>query len=300
MTQTPKPPTLASSHLPGLRLFARGKVRDVYETGEHLLIVATDRLSAFDVVLPTPIPAKGEVLTQLSAFWFEKTAKLVPNHFVTADFGEIRKRLPDLRLDPAVYKGRTMLARKAVRADCECVVRGYLAGSGWKEYLKTGSVCGHILPKGLREAERLSKPLFTPTTKASEGHDESITRERLADLVGAGTARELERLSLALYERAAEHAERCGLLLADTKFEFGHIGGRLAVIDELLTPDSSRFWEKDAWKPGATPASFDKQFVRDWLETGGWDKRPPAPELPADVVEGTSSRYREALRRLTA
>jgi phosphoribosylaminoimidazole-succinocarboxamide synthase len=297
---TAKAPALACSDLPGLRLFTRGKVRDVYEAGEHLLIVATDRLSAFDVVLPTPIPGKGEILTGLSAFWFGKTADTAPNHFVTADLGEIQKRLPGLSLDPALYKGRTMLVRKAARADCECVVRGHLAGSGWKEYLLTGAVCGHVLPAGLKEACRLPSPIFTPTTKAAEGHDESITREQLGELVGAETARELERLSLALYARAAEHVESRGLILADTKFEFGLIDGRLALIDEMLTPDSSRFWEKGSWKPGATPASFDKQFVRDWLETSGWDKRPPAPELPAQVIAGTSQRYREAFRRLTA
>lgn len=298
MTSTAKP--LVRSEIPGLQLLARGKVRDVYDLGERLLIVATDRLSAFDCVLPTPIPGKGAMLTQLSAFWFRKTARIVPNHLLSADLDEIQRELPrGVKLDPELYAGRVTLARKARRVDAECVVRGFLAGSAYKEYRASGSVCGEPLPEGLAESARLSTPLFTPSTKASVGHDENISRASLAKAVGRETALELERLSLALFRTAAAHAEARGLLLADTKFEFGFVDERLILIDEALTPDSSRFWEKGAWKPGVSPESFDKQFVRDWLERCGWDKRPPAPPLPPEVVEGTASRYREAHRRLT-
>ncbi|MFA6031065.1 MAG: phosphoribosylaminoimidazolesuccinocarboxamide synthase [Elusimicrobiota bacterium] len=298
MTKTSKP--LLRSEIPGLQLLVRGKVRDVYDLGERLLIVATDRLSAFDCVLPTPIPGKGALLTQLSSFWFRKTARIVPNHLLSSDLDEIQRELPrGVKLDAELYAGRVTLARKARRVDAECVVRGFLAGSAYKEYRASGSVCAEPLPAGLVESARLSSPLFTPSTKASVGHDENISRAHLAEAVGRETALELERLSLALFRTAAAHAEARGLLLADTKFEFGFIDKRLHLIDEALTPDSSRFWEKGAWKPGVSPESFDKQFVRDWLERCGWDKRPPAPPLPPEVVEGTASRYREAHRRLT-
>ncbi|MBI4423743.1 MAG: phosphoribosylaminoimidazolesuccinocarboxamide synthase, partial [Elusimicrobia bacterium] len=238
-----EPTTMMETALPGLKLAARGKVRDLYDLGDRLLIAATDRLSAFDVVLPTPIPDKGRVLTQTSAFWFRKTAHLIPNHLLSADFDEIARLVPELKgLDRPAFEGRLMLVKKARRLDAECVVRGYLAGSGWKEYRKTGAVCGRRLPAGLPEAARLPEPIFTPSTKAEKGHDENIDRERLAALVGRDAAAEVERASLALYRFAAEHAQARGLILADTKFEFGLEGGRLILIDEALTPDSSRFW----------------------------------------------------------
>lgn len=292
--------TLVASDIPGLKLAARGKVRDLYDLGDALLIVATDRLSAFDFILPTPIPGKGETLTQMSAFWFRRTASVCPNHFLSADLAEIRRKLPrSARLDPAAFGGRTMLVKKAKRLNVECVARGFLAGSGWKDYLKTGAVCGHRLPPGLSEARKLPKPIFTPATKAATGHDRNISREELVRSVGAETARELERLSLALYGAAASYLETRGLLLADTKFEFGLLDDRLIVIDEMVTPDSSRIWEASQYRPGSSPPSFDKQFVRDWLERSGWNKQPPAPALPSDVVEGTTRRYREALRLVT-
>ncbi|MBI5201951.1 MAG: phosphoribosylaminoimidazolesuccinocarboxamide synthase [Elusimicrobia bacterium] len=291
--------TLMQSEIPGLKLSARGKVRDIYDLGDRLLIVATDRLSAFDVVLPTPIPDKGRVLTQTSAFWFKKTAHLVPNHLLSADFDEIVRQLPGKpALDRAAYDGRMMLCKKAKRFDAECVVRGYLAGSGWKEYKKSQSVCGHKLPAGLDEAARLPEPIFTPSTKAEQGHDENIDLEQLAKIVGAGPAKELEKLTLELYKFGADFMRPRGLILADTKFEFGLLDGKIILIDEAMTPDSSRFWDAKLYRTGTSPESFDKQFVRDYLERIGWDKNPPGPALPSDVVEGTSRRYREALERL--
>ncbi|MDE2293586.1 MAG: phosphoribosylaminoimidazolesuccinocarboxamide synthase [Elusimicrobia bacterium] len=279
----------------------RGKVRDLYDLGSHLLLVATDRISAFDHVLQPAIPGKGAVLTQISAFWFKRTRGIVPNHMVSTDLAEVAKALPaGARLDPEAFEGRVMLARKAKRVDAECVVRGYLAGSGWKEYKKTGAVCGHKLPAGLKEAQKLPQPIFTPSTKAEQGHDENISREELARLVGADVARRLETLSLALYAECARHLESKGIILADTKFEFGFIDGELAVIDEMATPDSSRFWDAATYKVGSSPESFDKQFVRDFLERSGWDKNPPAPTLPPEVVSGTLARYREALERITS
>jgi phosphoribosylaminoimidazole-succinocarboxamide synthase len=291
--------TVMRTDIRGLKLLARGKVRDIYDLGDKLLIIATDRLSAFDVVLPTPIPEKGRVLTQMSAFWFQRTARIAPNHLISAEFKEIVRELPrGVKLDPALFDGRMMLVKKAKRLDAECVVRGYLAGSGWKEYQKTGAVCGHLLPKGLMEAEKLPEPIFTPSTKASVGHDQNITREEMAKIVGKEPAKELERLSLALYHAAGSYMEQCGLILADTKFEFGTLEGEIILIDEAVTPDSSRFWDIQHYRPGSSPESFDKQFVRDYLERIGWNKTPPGPALPADVVQGTSQRYREALRRL--
>ena len=290
----------ASVDIAGLPLLRRGKVRDVYDLGDRLLIVASDRLSAFDVVLPTPIPGKGRILTQAALFWFELTKGVVKNHLVTADFEAISAALPKgVRLDRAWFDGRMMLVRKAKRVDAECVARAYLAGSGWKEYKATGLVGGHALPAGLAEASRLPAPIFTPATKADEGHDENITRARLAELVGAGLASELERLTLAVFAKASAHLESRGLILADTKFEFGFIDGELRLIDEILTPDSSRVWVKADWKPGKTPDGFDKQFVRDWLEKSGWNKLPPGPELPAEVVAGTLSRYEDFLAKVT-
>lgn len=290
----------ASIDIPGLKLLRRGKVRDVYDLGDRLLIVASDRLSAFDVVLPTPIPDKGKILTTAALFWFELTKDIVPNHLISADFATIQKALPSsVKLDKNWFDGRMMLVRKAERIDAECVARAYLAGSGWKEYKATGKVGGHELPKGLQEAAKLPAPIFTPATKADEGHDENITREQLAKMIGGDLAKELERLTLAVFEKASQHLAKKDLLLADTKFEFGYIDGKLCLIDEILTPDSSRVWEKKDWKPGKTPDGFDKQFVRDWLEKSGWNKTPPGPALPAAVIEGTLARYREFLAKVT-
>ena len=287
--------TLTSTHLEGLDLIHRGKVRETYEVDdEHLLLVATDRLSAFDVVFDQPIPDKGAVLTRLSAWWFDRLGHLGRTHFVSADPDDMPEpaRAPELA-------GRSMLVRRAKRVDAECVVRGYLAGSGWSEYQRTGMICGHPLPEGLREADRLPEPIFTPSTKAEIGHDENITRDQLADLVGPGLARELEDRSIALYVEGARRAEEVGLILADTKFEFGFIDGELALIDEVLTPDSSRFWDEARYAPGSSPQSFDKQFVRDFVAASGWNKEPPAPTLPDDVIAGTRDRYVAAYERLT-
>src|SRR5918997_925626 len=289
------PNAVLQTEIEGLRLVHRGKVRETYEVDDrHLLMVATDRLSAFDVVFDQPIPDKGAVLTRLSAWWFEQLADLGRTHFVSAD----RERLPE----PARSRDlapRSMLVRRAERVDAECVVRGYLAASGWAEYQRDGAVCGHALPDGLREADRLPEPIFTPSTKAEVGHDENISREQLADLVGADLARQLEERSIALYQEGARRAEAVGLILADTKFEFGWIDGELALIDEVLTPDSSRFWDLAAYEPGSSPQSFDKQFVRDFVAATGWNKEPPAPALPDDVIAGTRERYVAAYERLT-
>ncbi len=275
---------------------ASGKVRELYGFGDRLLLVASDRISAFDVVLPTPIPDKGRVLTALSRFWFERTADLVPNHMISidvADFPAEARELPDLA-------GRSMLANRLVMMPIECVVRGYLVGSGWKDYRATGSVCGHALPSGLREADRLPEPLFTPSTKATEGHDTNIDRAGGVALVGEERFARLEQLSIELYRTAADYALERGIIIADTKFEFGEDAqGRLVVGDEVLTPDSSRFWPVDEYAPGSSPPSYDKQYVRNWLETLDWDKTPPGPEIPADVVAGTRARYVEAYERLT-
>jgi phosphoribosylaminoimidazole-succinocarboxamide synthase len=287
--------TLLTTDLPGLELVHRGKVRETYEVDDrHLLLVATDRLSAFDVVFDQPIPDKGAVLTQLSTWWFEQLAPLGRSHFVSAD----PERLPEPARSPEMAR-RSMLVRRAERVDAECVVRGYLAGSGWAEYGRTGAVCGHPLPGGLREADRLPEPIFTPSTKAEVGHDENISREQLADLVGADLARQLEERSITLYLEGARRAEEVGLILADTKFEFGWIDGELAVIDEVLTPDSSRFWDAEHYAPGSSPQSFDKQFVRDFVADSGWNKEPPAPTLPEEVIRGTRDRYVAAYERLT-
>ena len=287
--------TLMTTDLDSLRLVHRGKVRETYEVDDrHLLLVATDRLSAFDVVFDQPIPEKGAVLTRLSAWWFAELAGLGRSHFVSADAADLPEeaRTPDLA-------ARSMLVRRADRVDAECVVRGYLAGSGWAEYGRSGEVCGHPLPDGLREADRLPEPIFTPSTKAEVGHDETISRDQLADLVGADLARQLEERSIALYLEGARRAEAVGLILADTKFEFGWIDGELAVIDEVLTPDSSRFWDIAHYAPGSSPQSFDKQFVRDFVAASGWNKEPPAPTLPDEVIRGTRDRYVAAYERLT-
>lgn len=286
---------MREAHIPGLQLIHRGKVRETYEVDErHLLLVATDRLSAFDVVFEQPIPDKGAVLTRLSAWWFERLAGLGPTHFVSADASDLPEPVRTPELAP-----RSMLVRRAQRVDAECVVRGYLAGSGWAEYSRSGAVCGQALPAGLREAERLPEPIFTPSTKAEVGHDENISREALAGLVGTDLARELEQRSIELYLAGAGRAEEVGLILADTKFEFGFIDGEFAVIDEVLTPDSSRFWDAERYAPGSSPQSFDKQFVRDFVAGSGWNKEPPAPRLPEDVIAGTRDRYVAAYERLT-
>jgi phosphoribosylaminoimidazole-succinocarboxamide synthase len=287
--------TLMTTDLESLRLVHRGKVRETYEVDDrHLLLVATDRLSAFDVVFDQPILDKGAVLTRLSAWWFEELADFGRSHFVSAAADDLPEeaRTPDLA-------DRSMLVRRAERVDAECVVRGYLAGSGWAEYGRSGAVCGHPLPPGLREADRLPEPIFTPSTKAEVGHDENITRDQLADLVGGDLARQLEERSIALYLEGARRAESVGLILADTKFEFGWIDGELAVIDEVLTPDSSRFWDAAHYAPGSSPQSFDKQFVRDFVAASGWNKEPPAPTLPDEVIRGTRDRYVAAYERLT-
>jgi phosphoribosylaminoimidazole-succinocarboxamide synthase len=287
--------SMLQSDVAGLDLVYRGKVRETYRVdADRLLLVATDRLSAFDVVFGQPIPDKGRVLTMLSAYWFERLAGLGPTHYESVD----PAAMPPGARDPEL-RGRSMLVRRADRVDAECVVRGYLAGSGWAEYRRSGEVGGHRLPSGLREAGRLPEPIFTPSTKAEVGHDETITREALAGMVGEDLARELERRSLEVYRAGAARAEEVGLILADTKFEFGWIDGQLALIDELLTPDSSRFWDADQYRPGSSPASFDKQYVRDFVAASGWNKEPPAPRLPESVIAGTRDRYVTAYERIT-
>ena len=276
---------------------ASGKVREMYNFGDTMLMVASDRMSAFDVIMPTPIPDKGRVLTALSAFWFEHTAEIAPNHLISIEQDSFPEQA---RLDPDLA-GRSMYVRRLTMMPIECVVRGYLAGSGWKDYQATGSVCGHRLPSGLREADRLPEPIFTPATKSTSGHDINIDAPTARLLVGDDARYEkLERLSLDLYEFASGIARDRGIIIADTKFEFGmDMTGDLVLGDEVLTPDSSRFWPADEYEPGRPQPSFDKQFLRDWLEASGWDKQPPAPELPDDVVSGTRQRYAEAYLRLT-
>jgi phosphoribosylaminoimidazole-succinocarboxamide synthase len=282
------------TNFPGLKLRGRGKVRDIYELGDRLLIVATDRLSAFDVVLPTPIPDKGRVLTQLSVFWFEKLADVLPHHLITAtDFGGVLSPYAES------LKGRAMLVRKTEPAPIECVVRGYISGSGWKDYQRSGKICGIPLPAGLRESDPLPEPIFTPSTKATTGHDENISFEETVARVGRPLAERLRDTSLEIYKRAVKHAAEHGIIIADTKFEFGLQGDQLIWIDEALTPDSSRFWPADQYEPGRSQPSFDKQYVRDYLEKIGWNKQPPAPALPPDVVAATTAKYREAYERIT-
>ena len=279
-----------------------GKVRDLYAIGaDRLLLVASDRLSAFDVVLPTPIPDKGRVLTGLSRFWFDRTADLVENHLVGVSPEDIPGGGPADAAEAAELRGRMMLCRRVTPLPIEVIVRGYLAGSGWKDYGRTGAVCGIPLPSGLHESDRLPEPLFTPSTKAEEGHDENITIDQAAALIGRDLAELVASIAIALYRRGAEIAEPAGVILADTKFEFGTdpATGELILIDEVLTPDSSRFWDATDYQPGRAQASFDKQYVRDWLETLDWDKTPPGPELPAEIVAGTRARYVEAFERIT-
>jgi phosphoribosylaminoimidazole-succinocarboxamide synthase len=286
---------LLQTSLPGFNLWRRGKVRDVYDLGERLLIVATDRLSAFDVVLPTGIPGKGIVLTQMSLFWFDLLKDLLPNHVITADVSEYG---PELARHRDQLEGRSMIVVKTDVLPIECVVRGYLVGSGWKDYKATGAVCGITLAPGMRESDRLDPPIFTPATKAETGHDENIPFEAMERTIGRERAEEARRTSLEIYSRARAHAEARGIILADTKFEFGVKDGRLVWIDEALTPDSSRFWPREGYAPGRSQPSFDKQFVRDYLETVDWNKQPPGPELPPDVVARTVEKYQEAFERL--
>ena len=280
-----------------LKLLSRGKVRDIYDLGDKLLIVATDRISAFDVVLPTPIPDKGRILTRMSLFWFDFLKDIVKNHLLTANVDEYPEETGPYR---EILSGRSMLVKKARVLPVECIVRGYITGSAMKEYRETGRVCGIPLPAGLREADRLPEPIFTPSTKAAQGeHDVNITFEECARIIGKELAERVRELSLALYRRAAEYAESRGIIIADTKFEFGLSDGELILVDEVLTPDSSRFWPREEYEPGRAQKSFDKQFIRDWLTEIGWNKKPPAPEIPPEIVEKTRERYLEALKRLT-
>jgi phosphoribosylaminoimidazole-succinocarboxamide synthase len=296
------PPVLMETELP-LPIFIRGKVRDTYDLGSHLLIVSTDRISAFDVVLPTGIPLKGHVLNRLSSFWFRRTAEIMPNHMTEAvdDVHCIDSYLPEEQhfACPSFLRGRSMIVKKIKRIAVECVVRGYIAGSAWAEYQESGTVAGQTMPRGLEESQELTQPIFTPTTKAEAGHDEPITAEEIVKLLGLRTAQELEEKSLAVYSYAREYAKSKGIIIADTKFEFGIDNGRLTLIDELLTPDSSRFWDASHYEPGHSQASFDKQPVRDWLTTSGWNKEPPAPALSEDVIEATTQRYIQAYEKLT-
>jgi phosphoribosylaminoimidazole-succinocarboxamide synthase len=287
---------ILQTDLKGVERHAQGKVRDVYRVDDRLLIVATDRISAFDYILATGIPDKGKVLTQLSIFWFDFLRDVTPTHFLTADVNQYPAPLPQFRdqLD-----GRSMLVKRANMIEIECVARGYISGSGWKEYQQSGTVCGIRLPAGLRESEKLPEPIFTPATKAQTGHDENVSFEHVAGLIGEDLARRLRDLTLEIYSRAARYAETKGIIIADTKFEFGFVGDELVLGDEVLTPDSSRFWPADTYKPGGAQYSFDKQFVRDYLESIKWNKQPPAPALPEEVAAKTGEKYRQAYRVLT-
>lgn len=293
---TPKP--VMETSLSTLALARRGKVRDVYAVDdEHFLIVATDRISAFDCILPTPIARKGEVLTQISRFWFERLQHVTPHHMLTTNVEEMPEAV---RAQGEELGGRSMYVRRTEVFPVECVVRGYLVGSGWKDYKRTGEVCGHRLPENLRESDKLPEPIFTPATKAEEGHDENISEAQMRDIVGAEVTETLREISLRLYAEASDYARGRGIIIADTKFEFGRDAeGRIILIDEALTPDSSRFWPADEYEPGKSQPSFDKQFVRDYLETLSWDKTPPAPPLPEEVAQATTERYLEAYRLLT-
>jgi len=287
---------IKTQDLPGIPKVGQGKVRELFEVDGHLLMVATDRISAFDVILPNAIPHKGKVLTQLSAFWFERLEGMVDHHLVSVQVDEFPAPLQPFREELA---GRSMLVRKCTPLPIECVVRGYLAGSGWAEYRQSEMICGNRLPSGLVESAELPEPIFTPATKATNGHDENISFDRAAQIIGPELAEQVRDLSLRIYNRAREYALEKGIIICDTKFEFGMEGSRLLLIDEVLTPDSSRFWPADEFEPGKSQPSFDKQFIRDFLETLDWDKAPPGPELPSSIVEATSQRYLEAYRLLT-
>ncbi len=287
---------LRLTRFPDIEFFKRGKVRDIYDLGDKLLIVSTDRISCFDVVLPTVIPEKGRVLTALSDFWFNFTKDIVANHLVTVKIDEFPEGLLKYK---EILNGRSMLVKKAKPIAVECVVRGYLSGSGWKEYQRSQSICGIKLPKGLRESDRLPQPIFTPATKEEAGHDVNVTQEYIEDAIGKDITGKLKDISLQIYKKASQYAQDRGIIIADTKFEFGLDNERVILIDEVLTPDSSRFWPKEEYEPGRAQPSFDKQFVRDYLESLDWDKTPPAPELPQDIVEKTSQKYQQALKMLT-
>lgn len=287
---------LLTCDLPGIKKLRSGKVREVFDLGEHLLLVATDRISAFDCILPNAIPGKGEVLNGLSAFWFNRL-DFIPNHMVET---EVSAFPPELRPHAEMLRGRSMIAKKATPLPVECVVRGYVAGSGWKEYLESGTVGGYKMPPGLKQSDRLPEELFTPSTKAEEGHDESITWAECRSLLGDEIALQVKQMSLDLYRHGRAYAGSRGIIIADTKFEFGIHDDEIILIDECMTPDSSRFWPADQYQPGGSPPSFDKQFVRDWLENCGWDKQPPAPGLPPEIVAKTAEKYREALLRLAS
>ena len=289
-------PVITATDLPGIERIARGKVRDVYAVGDDLLIVATDRISAFDCILPQGIPGKGRVLTQMSIFWFDFLKDIVPNHLIATDLAAFPAPLRDYADQ---LEGRSMLVKRCRMEPVECVARGYVSGSGWKDYRKTGAICGIPLPTGLRESDKLPEPIFTPASKAETGHDENISFDAVVKAVGGETADLLRSLTLKIYGAAAAHAESRGIILADTKFEFGWHEGKLLLGDEVLTPDSSRYWPRDEYKPGGAQKSFDKQFVRDYLETLDWDKQPPAPALPDDVIAKTSEKYHEAYWRIT-
>ncbi|MEJ5377814.1 MAG: phosphoribosylaminoimidazolesuccinocarboxamide synthase [bacterium] len=285
------------TNLSGLKLKARGKVRDIYDLGDSLLIVATDRISAFDVVMEEPIPDKGKILTQISTYWFEATRDIIPNHLISTDVKEFPSECSSHK---AVLEGRSMWVRKAESLPVECIVRGYLAGSGWKDYLQSGVVCGHVLPPNLVESQRLPEPIFTPSTKAEAGaHDQNITYQEVEKLLGVELAGRLKEISLAIYQRGQQMAEARGIIVADTKLEFGLLGKELILIDELLTPDSSRFWPMEGYRPGGPQPSFDKQYLRDYLDSLGWDHTPPPPALPNQVIEKTREKYLEALVKLT-
>ena len=289
--------TLTTTALPGVELVSRGKVRDIYRASpDRLLFVATDRISAFDCILPDGIPDKGRVLTQMSLFWFDYLKDIVPNHLVTADVNRFPLHIHPFREQ---LEGRSMLVKRAEMIQVECVARGYVSGSGWKDYQRTGAICGIPLPAGLRESDQLPKPIFTPATKAVTGHDENIPFSAVEELAGPDLAARLRELTLALYLKASVYARTRGIIIADTKFEFGLYGDQLILADEVLTPDSSRFWPADDYRPGRPQQSFDKQFVRDYLETTPWNKSPPAPHLPATVIESTAAKYREAFTVLT-
>jgi phosphoribosylaminoimidazole-succinocarboxamide synthase len=289
-------PIILESNLPGVERYARGKVRDVYSAGGSLLIVATDRISAFDYILATGIPDKGRVLTQLSVFWFDFLRQITATHFLSADCDDYPAPLGQFRDQ---LEGRSMLVKRARMIEVECVARGYLAGSGWKEYRESGTVCGIPLPAGLQESDKLPEPIFTPATKAQTGHDENVPFDAVVALVGQDLAGRLRDLTLAIYGHAAEYAAARGVIIADTKFEFGFVGDQLVLADEVLTPDSSRFWPAETWSPGGPQPSYDKQYVRDYLESIHWNKQPPAPPLPAEVAERTAEKYKAAYRALT-
>jgi phosphoribosylaminoimidazole-succinocarboxamide synthase len=289
-------PVLLETELPGLHLTGRGKVRDIYSIDDALLIVATDRISAFDYILGTGIPDKGRVLTQMTLFWLDYLKPVVANHLITAD---VREYPAVLRPFADQLEGRSMLVRKAQMIDVECVARGYLSGSGWKEYRASGTVCGIVLPSNLQESDKLPEPIFTPATKAQSGHDENISFDTMVGLIGTELAEKLSRTTLAIYQTAAEYALSRGIIIADTKFEFGFVNGELILADEVMTPDSSRFWPADQYRPGGPQPSYDKQYVRDYLEEIRWNKQPPAPALPAEVAIRTSEKYKQAYRELT-